>query len=159
MHGWALVIALIVILIGIAGTFIPVLPGVPLVFAAIAAYGWYDGFQTVTPKYLAIIAGVTVLSLFVDYISTYLGAKYFGSSKMGLYGAVIGSFVGLFIFPPAGLLIGPWIGAIIGEYMQGNDWKKASRSGLGAVVGLFSGIAFKVILASVMLASFLIIIF
>ncbi|MDD3365436.1 MAG: DUF456 domain-containing protein, partial [Syntrophomonas sp.] len=111
------------------------------------------------PRYLVIIAGVTVLSLFVDYLSTYWGAKYFGSSKKGLYGAVIGSFVGLFIFPPAGLLIGPWVGAIIGEFLEGNDWNKALRSGMGAVIGLFSGIAFKVILATLMLISFLIIIF
>ena len=119
-----------------------------MVFIAIAAYGWYEGFQVVTPKYLVILAGVAVLSLFVDYISTYLGAKYFDSSKMGLYGAVIGSIAGLFIFPPLGLLICPWLGAIIGELLQGNDWPKALRSGMGAVIGLFSGIAFKVALAS-----------
>ncbi|PKM77719.1 MAG: DUF456 domain-containing protein [Firmicutes bacterium HGW-Firmicutes-15] len=159
MDVWVVIITLAVILLGIAGTFVPVLPGVPLVFIAIAAYGWHDGFQTVTPRYLAIIAGVTVLSLFVDYLSTYLGAKYFGSSKKGLYGAVIGSFVGLFIFPPAGLLIGPWVGAIIGEFIDGNDWNKALRSGMGAVIGLFSGIAFKLMLATLMLVSFLIIIF
>ncbi len=159
MDVWVVVITLAVILLGIAGTFVPVLPGVPLVFIAIAAYGWHDGFQTVTPRYLAIIAGVTVLSLFVDYLSTYLGAKYFGSSKKGLYGAVFGSFIGLFIFPPAGLLIGPWVGAIIGEFLEGNDWNKALRSGMGAVIGLFSGIAFKLALATIMLVSFLIIIF
>jgi uncharacterized protein YqgC (DUF456 family) len=159
MDVWVVVITLVVIILGIAGTFVPVLPGVPLVFIAIAAYGWHDGFHTVTPGYLAIIAGVTVLSLFVDYLSTYLGAKYFGSSKKGLYGAVMGSFVGLFIFPPAGILIGPWVGAIIGEFIDGNNWNKALRSGMGAVIGLFSGLAFKLILATVMLVSFLIIIF
>jgi hypothetical protein len=159
MDVWVVVITLAVILLGIAGTFVPVLPGVPLVFIAIAAYGWHEGFINVTPRYLVIIAGVTVLSLFVDYLSTYLGAKYFGSSKKGLYGAVIGSFVGLFIFPPAGLLIGPWVGAIMGEFLEGNDWNKAWRSGMGAVIGLFSGIAFKLVLATVMLVSFLIVIF
>lgn len=159
MDGWILVLTLVVIMVGIAGTFVPIIPGVPLVFIAIAAYGWHEGFQTISPRYLVIIAGVTVLSLFVDYLATYMGAKYFGSSKKGLYGAVLGSFVGLFIFPPLGLLLGPWIGAIVGEFLQGNDWNKAMRSGTGAVIGLFSGIAFKVMLATIMLVSFLIIIF
>jgi hypothetical protein len=159
MDVWVVVLTLAVILLGIAGTFVPVLPGVPLVFVAIAAYGWHEGFQTVTPRYLIIVAGITVLSVFVDYLSTYLGAKYFGSSKKAMYGAVIGIFAGLFIFPPAGLLIGPWVGAIIGELIEGNDWNKALRSGMGAVIGLFSGIAFKLILAAFMLVSFLIIIF
>jgi uncharacterized protein YqgC (DUF456 family) len=153
------IVTLAVILLGIAGTFLPVVPGVPLVFAAIAAYGWYEGFQAVTPNYLVILAGVAVLSLFVDYISAYMGAKYFDSSRMGLYGAVIGSLAGLFIFPPLGLLLCPWLGAIVGELLQGSDWPKAMRSGMGAVIGLFSGIAFKVALATGMLVSFLIVIF
>jgi len=153
------IITLVVILIGIAGTFLPVLPGVPLVFMAIAAYGWYEGFQVITARYLVIIAGLAVLSLFVDYLSTYMGATYFDSSKRGLWGAVLGSLAGLFIFPPLGLLICPWLGAIIGELTQGNDLQKALRSGLGVVIGLFSGIAFKVVLATGMLVSFLIMVF
>lgn len=153
------IVTLAVILLGIAGTFLPVVPGVPLVFVAIAAYGWYEGFEEITPNYLVILAGVAVLSLFVDYVSTYLGAKYFDSSRLGLYGAVIGSVAGIFIFPPLGLLILPWLGAIVGELLQGNDWPKAMRSGMGAVIGLFSGIAFKVALATGMLVSFLLVIF
>ena len=154
-----LVITLAVILLGIAGTFIPVLPDVPLVFAAIAAYGWLEGFHAVSPKYLLILAGVAVLSMFIDFVSTYLGAKYFDSSRLGLYGAVIGSLAGIFIIPPLGLLICPWLGAIIGELIQGNDLPKALRSGMGAVIGLFSGIAFKLVLAVGMLVSFLVVIF
>jgi len=159
METTILIVTLAVILLGIAGTFLPVVPGVPLVFVAIAAYGWYEGFHEITPNYLVILAGVAVLSLFVDYVSTYLGAKYFDSSRLGLYGAVIGSVAGIFIFPPLGLLILPWLGAIVGELLQGNDWPKAMRSGMGAVIGLFSGIAFKVALATGMLVSFLLVIF
>lgn len=159
MEAAIFIVTLAVILLGIAGTFLPVVPGVPLVFVAIAAYGWYEGFQEITPNYLVILAGVAVLSLFVDYVSTYLGAKYFDSSRLGLYGAVIGSVAGIFIFPPLGLLILPWLGAIVGELLQGNDWPKAMRSGMGAVIGLFSGIAFKVALATGMLVSFLLVIF
>ena len=154
-----IVITLLVIGLGIAGTFLPLIPGIPLIFVAIAAYGWYEGFHIITARYLVIMAGLAVLSLFVDYVSTYLGAKYFNSSKMGLYGAVLGSLVGIFIVPPLGLLICPWLGAILGELVQGNEWPKALRSGMGAVIGLFSGIAFKAVLGLGMLVSFLIIIF
>ncbi len=158
MDGLAVFITLAVILFGIAGTFLPIIPGVPLIFIAIAAYGWYEGFQMITPRYIVILAGVTVLSLFVDYLSTYLGAKYFGSSKKGLWGAVLGSISGLFIIPPVGLLICPWVGAVVGELLEGNDWNKALRSGMGAVIGLFSGIFFKVSLAALMTISFVYII-
>src|SRR5665647_361717 len=97
--------------------------------------------------------------MFIDFVSTYLGAKYFDSSRLGLYGAVIGSLAGIFIIPPLGLLICPWLGAVIGELIQGNDLPKALRSGMGAVIGLFSGIAFKLVLAVGMLVSFLVVIF
>ncbi|MEA4924382.1 MAG: DUF456 domain-containing protein [Syntrophomonadaceae bacterium] len=158
MNTAIVIITVVVILLGIAGTFLPVLPGIPVIFIAIAAYGWYEGFQTVTPAYLTVMAVLTILSLLVDYLAVYWGAKYFKSSKMGLYGAVLGGLAGLF-FPPVGLLIGPWVGAFIGELMQGNDWSQSVRSGTGAVIGLFSGIAFKVIIGMGMLISFLIVIF
>jgi len=159
MHAAVLIITLVIVVLGIAGTFLPVIPGIPLIFAAIAAYGWYEGFQVVTPKYLVIMGGLAVLSIFIDYLTVYWGAKYFKSSKMGMYGAVLGSLVGLFIIPPLGLLICPWLGAIAGELIQGNDWNQALRSGMGAVIGLFSGIAFKIVLGMGMLLSFLFVVF
>lgn len=159
MHWAVLVFTLAVIILGIAGTFLPILPGIPLIVIAIAAYGWYEGFQAVTFHYLVILASIAVLSLLVDYVATYLGAKYFASSQKGMWGAVIGGLAGLFIFPPWGILVGPWLGAVIGERWQGNNWPRAWRSGLGAVIGLFSGIVFKVTLGIAMLISFLVVIF
>ncbi|MEQ8199882.1 MAG: DUF456 domain-containing protein [Syntrophomonadaceae bacterium] len=154
-----LIIALLFILVGIAGTFLPVLPGVAMIFAAIAAYGWYEGFRTITAGYLMILAGLTVLSMLVDYLSAYLGAKYYDSSRLGMWGAVLGSVVGLFLFPPLGIIVCPWLGAVGGELIQGHDFQKAMKSGLGAVIGLFSGIAFKIAIGIGMLISFLVLIF
>lgn len=159
MNTAVLVVVLVVIVLGIAGTFLPFLPGIAMVFVAIAAYGWFEGFHLVTAGYLTILAGLTVLSMLVDYLSTYLGAKYFDSSHLGMWGAVIGSIIGLFIFPPLGIIICPWIGAVTGEMAQGSDFQKAMKSGLGAVIGLFSGIIFKVIIGVGMLISFLVIVF
>jgi uncharacterized protein len=153
------VATIIVILLGILGAFLPFLPGIPVIFVAIAAYGWYEGFQVITAPYLVVLAGIALLSMLVDYLSTFLGARYFDSSRYGMWGAVLGGLVGIFIFPPFGIIIGPWAGALLGERLQGHDWARAWRSGLGAVIGLFSGIAFKVALGVVMLVSFLVVIF
>jgi len=154
-----LVIALLFILVGIAGTFLPVLPGAAMIFAAIAAYGWYEGFQAINTSYLMIVGGLTLLSMLVDYLSTYLGARYFDSSRLGMWGAVLGSVVGLFLFPPLGIIVCPWLGAIGGELIQGHDLGRAMKSGMGAVIGLFSGIAFKVAIGVGMLVSFLALVF
>lgn len=159
MNTTAVVITILVILLGIAGTILPVLPGIPLVFLAMAAYGWYEGFSTVTPRFLIYMAGITVLSMFVDYLATYLGAKHFGSSKKGVFGAIIGTVAGLFIFPPFGLFIGPWVGAFCGEMIDGKNTQEAVRTGTGTVIGLFGGMVFKVVLGLIMLISFLIVIF
>lgn len=155
----AVVITIIVILLGIAGTLIPFIPGVPLIFIAITTYGWYEGFHTITAKYIVVIATLTILSILVDYLSSTLGVKYFGSSKYGIYGALIGTVLGLFIFPPAGILIGPWIGAVAGEMIAGKDFSNAFRTGIGAIVGLLSGVAFSLIMAIIMFISFLVIVF
>jgi len=90
----AIVITIILILIGIAGTIFPFLPGVPVIFIAIVGYGWYEGFNVIDVRYLLIIGGITVLALLADYLSSVMGAKYFGSSKKGIWGALIGTFIG-----------------------------------------------------------------
>ncbi len=155
----ALIIVMILLLLGIGGTILPLLPGIPLMFVSIAAYGWYEGFNIITPKYICILAALTVISLIVDYLSTVMGAKYFGSSKKGMWGALLGTFIGLFLFPPLGLLLGPVLGAMIGEYIEIQDVEKAVKIGVGTVVGLFSGMVFKLVLAIGMFVSFLIVVF
>jgi len=159
MNTTAVVITIIVILIGIAGTIVPLIPGIPLIFIAIASYGWYEGFQTISTKYIVIMAALTLLSLLVEYLGSTMGAKYFGSGKYGVYGALIGTLLGLFIFPPAGLLIGPWVGAIAGEMISGKEFSVAAKTGVGTIIGLFSGIALNLILAVIMFISFLIVVF
>lgn len=156
MDALIVIIISLTILVGIAGTFVPFLPGVPLIFIGIASYGWFEGFHHITPRYLVIIASLTVLSMIMDYLSSILGAKIFGSSKQGTWGALIGTFLGLFFFPPIGIFIGPLAGAIIGEIAAGNEINKALKVGLGTVAGLFSGMVFNLILAIAMIISFLI---
>jgi hypothetical protein len=139
-----------------AGTVVPFIPGIPLMFIGIAAYGWYDNFQTIDAQYLIVLACLTLLSVFMDYLSTMLGAKYFGSTKQGTWGALLGTVIGLFLFPPIGIIAGPFVGAIIGESMAGKDSRAALKVALGTVAGLFTGMLFNVILAIGMVLSFII---
>jgi len=152
----AIVITIILILIGIAGTIFPFLPGVPVIFIAIVGYGWYEGFNVIDVRYLLIMGGITVLALLVDYLSSVMGAKYFGSSKKGIWGALIGTFIGIFFIPPFGIIVGPWLGAVVGEYWELNDINRALKVGLGTVVGLLSGMFFKIVLALIMTITFVI---
>lgn len=154
-----LIIVLIFMLLGLLGTFLPFIPGIPLIFVSITAYAWYEGFDTITPKWIAFFAALTVLSLVMNYLATVLGARYFGSSSYGITGAFIGAVIGLFVLPPLGIFIFPWLGASIGEYVKNNDFEKAFKAGLGAVAGIVSSLIFNVFLAAAMILIFLIKVF
>ena len=156
MHTLIIIVVILLLLAGMAGTVVPFIPGIPLVFIGIAAYGWYDNFQTIDAQYLIVLACLTLLSVFMDYLSTMLGAKYFGSTKQGTWGALLGTVIGLFLFPPIGIIAGPFVGAIIGESMAGKDSRAALKVALGTVAGLFTGMLFNVILAIGMVLSFII---
>lgn len=150
-----LIIVVILMLVGIAGIIFPVLPGTGLIFVAIAAYGWYEGFNLISVKYLVVMGALTVLAMTLSYLSTLWGAKYTGAGKGGMWGALLGLMVGIFVLPPAGLVLGPWIGAFLGEYLAHKDAKKALLAGAGAVLGLFSGMLVHLIIALIMVGTFL----
>ncbi|NLG32413.1 MAG: DUF456 domain-containing protein [Syntrophomonadaceae bacterium] len=150
---------IIIMVIGVAGTIIPLLPGIPMVFLSIAFYGWYYDFKVIDLTYLLILLLVTVFSLILDYLSSVLGAKYFASSKAGIWGALLGALLGVFVFPPVGIFVGPWIGAFIGEYIECHDIKRAVKVGTGSFVGLLSGMVIKMIIAVGMAVSFLVKVF
>lgn len=150
---------IVLIIIGVMGTIVPLLPGVPLVFISICAYGWYENFNLISPKLIVLFAGLTVLSIFLNYLSATLGAKHFGSSKYGVWGALVGTIIGLFILPPLGIFIGPWLGAFIGEYIYRKDINHSVKAGVGAVVGLVSGIIFDLAIAVTMAIWFLVKVF
>ena len=158
MEVFAKILAIVVMLIGIAGSVMPVLPGIPLVFLAILGYGWYEGFNVISVHYIAIMGALTLLSVLVDYIAGVWGAKKAGSSKSGMFGAGLGIIVGIF-FGPIGILVGPWLGAFAGEYLVLREVNQAVSVATGTVIGIFAGIAFKVLLGIGMLISFLVVIF
>ncbi|MGE5371125.1 MAG: DUF456 domain-containing protein [Solirubrobacterales bacterium] len=155
----AILVAVAFILIGIAGSILPVLPGIPLIFLTILGYGWYEGFHEISVKFIAIMGILTVLSVMVDYAAGYLGAKKAGSSRAGQVGALVGVVAGMLLVPilgPLGILIGPWLGAFVGEYMVLQDTAQAARVGTWTMVGVIAGSFFKVVLGIGMLTAFLV---
>ena len=147
------VLAAILIVVGIAGTVLPVLPGLPLVFGGMLLAAWAGGFEQVGPAMLVFLGVLTLLSLGIDFMATAMGAKRVGASRLAVLGAVIGTVVGLF-FGPVGLLAGPFLGALVGELIHGREVRQATRVGIGTWLGILLGTVLKIGLAFAMLGLF-----
>lgn len=146
-------VAGVLILVGIAGTVVPALPGLPLVFAGMALAAWAGDFQQVGVPMLVLLGMLTVLSLVVDFLATMFGARRVGASRLALVGSVVGTLVGLF-FGPVGLFAGPFVGALAGELIHGRQIHHAARVGLGTWLGIVVGTVLNVGLAFAMLGLF-----
>ena len=151
---WAL--AAILVLVGLAGTILPALPGVPFVFGGLLIAAWIDNFQHIGWKTLTILAILTALAIAADLLATVLGAKRAGASKLALLGAAIGSIVGLF-FGLVGIFIFPFIGAVIGELIARGGMSEAGQAakvGFATWLGLLLGALAKLALALTMIGVF-----
>ncbi|MCH1909313.1 DUF456 domain-containing protein [Stenotrophomonas sp. Y6] len=146
-------LAAVLVLVGLAGVILPALPGLPLVFAGLLVAAWTDGFAHVGWLPLVVLGALTALSIVIDVLATTLGAQRLGASRLALAGSVLGTVVGLF-FMPVGLFAGPFVGALLGEYLHGRRLGQAARVGLGTWLGIVLGVALKLGLAVAMLGVF-----
>lgn len=146
-------LAALLVVIGVAGVILPALPGVPLVFAGLLVAAWTDGFDRVGWIPLVVLGVLTAISVVIDILSTVVGAQKVGASKLALIGSAIGTVAGLF-FMPIGLFVGPFAGALIGEYLYGRKLGQATKVGLGTWLGIVLGVALKLGLAVAMLGIF-----
>ncbi|MEO6518950.1 MAG: DUF456 domain-containing protein [Pseudoxanthomonas sp.] len=153
LHTLYYVLAVILVVVGMAGVILPALPGLPLVFAGMLLAAWAGGFDQVGWVTLLILGALTVLSVVVDFFATIVGAKRVGASRKALLGAVIGTFAGLF-FGPIGLFAGPFVGALLGELWHGRELSQAAKVGLGTWLGILLGTVLKLGLAFAMLGLF-----
>lgn len=150
-----LIIAGIFFLAGIAGTFLPVLPGAPLIFIGMVIYGFFEQFANLTWQFFL---GQAILMLFVfgvDYLSSVWGVKRYGGSKQAVYGSLVGAIVGLFIMGPLGIIIGPFLGAVGGELLAQRKANQAVRAGVGTLVGFLSGALIKLSIQVLMIIWFI----
>jgi len=152
-------LAVALIVAGVAGTFLPVLPGAALVFGGMLLGAWIDGFQRVGWVTLAILGVLTLLVFVIDIVSGLLGAKRVGASKLAIAGAAIGTVVGMF-FGLVGILVAPFIGAVVGEVIARGQLAPAARVGVATWIGMIAGALakFAIVLAmvGVFVASYLI---
>jgi uncharacterized protein YqgC (DUF456 family) len=146
-------IAATLVLTGLIGVVLPVVPGAVLVYLGLLLAAWIDGFARVGPLTIVILTAATALVYVIDIVAGSFGAKHLGASRRAVWGAAIGTVVGLFFGLP-GILIGPFLGAVAGEYTAHRQLARAGKAGAGTWLGLALGAAAKVALVFGMLALF-----
>ena len=151
-------LAALLVIVGLVGTVLPALPGLPLVFGGMLLAAWADGFQRIGAPMLVVLGLLTLLSLGIDLWATAHGAKRVGASRLAVVGAMLGTLAGL-VFGPIGLLAGPFAGALAGELLHRRSLDKAhlgdaAKIGFGTWLGILLGVVLKLGLAFTMLGLF-----
>jgi uncharacterized protein YqgC (DUF456 family) len=145
--------SLLLVGVGMAGILLPGLPGTPLVFCGLLLAAWGDGFEAVGAGTVIALAALTALGFAVDFVAAGLGAKGAGASREAVIGAAVGTFVGLFFGIP-GIVFGPFLGAVIGEFVARRSLGQAGRAGVATWIGFVLGVGMKLVLAFTMLGMF-----
>ena len=141
---------------GFAGTVLPALPGAPLVFGGLFLIAWIEDFQRIGWLSLLILGLLTIFVLLVDIISTALGAKRVGASKLAIFGAALGTLLGIFLGLP-GIVLGPFFGALIGEYIVRTRLSQAAKVGFATWLGLVISALIKLSVLFIMLGIFVVV--
>jgi uncharacterized protein YqgC (DUF456 family) len=145
-----LALAIILMITGIAGCLLPVLPGPPLSYLGLVLLH-LTRFADISRNLFIILGAVAILVTVIDYVVPIWGTRQFGGSKYGMRGATVGLIIGLFLGPP-GIIAGPFIGAVIGELIFKDDFKYAIKAGFGSLLGFLTGVGLK--LAASLLITF-----
>lgn len=150
------VATLLVMLIGLAGVVLPVLPGVPIISAAALIYALLTDFNPIGAQTLLIFAILTILALVLDWAASVIGVRKMGGSRAGMIGALAGTIIGL-LLPGAGIvgfIIGAFAGAYIMELLVNKNSRVALRAGLGSFLGFLAGGLLKFVIGSIMIGMF-----
>src|SRR5213595_372022 len=148
------VVTIVLFAVGLIGTIAPVLPSTTIILAAAVIHRLMVGAEkSVGWKTIVVLVLLTLLSYVFDFLGSYFGAKYFGATRWGAFGAIIGALIGLF-FGIIGLFVGPVIGAVAGEFIAGKRMIDAGRAGWGSLLGNLGAMLGKLFIALVMIAIF-----
>jgi uncharacterized protein len=150
--GWIIVIVLFAV--GLAGAIFPILPGALAIYAAFFIYGFFISFEPFGFWFWTIQTLIVAALFIADYAVNAWGVKKYGGSRASVIGSTIGIIIGPFVIPAFGLILGPLLGAVIGELLAGTNLNQSLKVGFGAVVGLFSSMAVKVVLQVAMIVLF-----
>lgn len=144
-----IIIGSILMLVGLIGCLLPILPGPPLSYLGLLCLQLIDP----TPfslRFMLIWLVITIVVTVLDYIVPAYGTKRYGGSKYGVWGTIIGLIAGIFFFPPFGIIIGPIVGALLGEYLAGKKSDQAMRAAFGSFIGFLLGTFIKLVASSFM---------
>ena len=147
------VVCALFVVVGFAGAVLPAIPGPPLVFLGLVAGAAADDFERVGWGTLALLFVLTCLTFGVDFLATALGAQRAGASRLAVAGALVGSLVGL-AFGLPGLLVGPFLGAIAGEWYARRDLRQAGKVGFATWLGMLLAAVAKLAILLLMVSIF-----
>jgi uncharacterized protein YqgC (DUF456 family) len=139
------------ILVGLVGAVVPLLPGIPLIFGGIWLIAGVDRYRHLGLWWLLGIALVGAIGLLLDLLAGSLGARRVGASPQAIWGALLGTLVGIFLGIP-GLLLGPFIGAVLGELLAGKGVIRSTHVGASAWVGIIFGAIVKLVVSLTMVS-------
>lgn len=154
-HIWLLVIATALLLPGIAGVLLPMLPGIPYMWLVALGFGVVDRFVHLTGRDLGILAIIALLSFAVDYFAGVLGAKYGGAAARSMASGLIGLVIGVILLPPFGGLIGLFIGIMASELQMRRSRSQAVRAATSGLIGSVMGIGINFLLALIFVIAFI----
>jgi len=150
-----IILCSVLMVVGLLGVVFPVLPGIPLAWLGLFIYAIGTGFERISIATVIIFFILTVLTLVLDFVAPMLGARKYQASKFGIFGAFLGFTIGIFALGFWGIILGPFIGALLGELIAGRKAKQALGSALGAFLGFVAGTLFKVIVILIMTGFFI----
>lgn len=148
-----IVFGIIFLLVGLAGCILPILPGPPLTYIGLLLLHFTEKHQYTT-NFMLFWAVIAIVVTILDNVIPIWGTKKYGGSKKAIWGSIFGLLAGLILFPPFGIIIGPFIGAVIGELIDGKNNAEAIRSGFGAFIGFLGGTLLKLITSGMMIFYF-----
>ncbi|MBN1462334.1 MAG: DUF456 domain-containing protein [Paludibacteraceae bacterium] len=146
MDYFLLITGAICMIVGILGSFLPILPGPPLSYLGVVLLH-FTSKSDFSWQFFLFWGIVVVVVMVLDYLVPIWGTKKFGGGRRGAWGSALGVLVGVFVLPPWGIIIFPFFGAVLGELSEGKQLNLAIKAGVGSFIGFLSGIVFKFVVS------------
>jgi uncharacterized protein len=150
---WLWILVFVLVVLGILGLALPVLPGVPILFGGLLLAAWIDAFAKVSGNTMIVIGVIALLAWLIDFVASLMTTKSVGASRQALIGTLIGGLIGILGGIP-GIIIGTVGGAVIGELMAYRDPSRATKVGIAAGLGFVLALVVKLLFAMLMLGVF-----
>ncbi|HEY4504304.1 MAG TPA: DUF456 domain-containing protein [Candidatus Paceibacterota bacterium] len=143
--------SIIIVLLGLFGVIVPILPGVMLAWVGLLFYAFKTDFETISITTVIIFLVLSLATLILDLLAPIMGAKRYKASGRGIFGASIGFLLGVFFLGPAGIIVGPFLGALLGELSHGGNNGQVVHTAVGTLVGFLFSTLVKLCVALVIL--------